>query len=145
MRAFEIPASQPALSQFFIQLSCMVIAWVSLWRYGVSGLALTGACFASFGLMALAHHRRFPKQACKLIVNKNGSMVASYQEQVYDVRLDFALCSTNQILLQARVVIDGHSTRQEWRLERTDNEAFWRSACQWVQWLSSQGETKKPQ
>jgi|GEM_PF-5595769 len=144
MRSFVLPAIQPCLAHLVVEIGCALIALVSLWRFEASVVVLLVASIAASALVLHSYRTHIRKPRCLLLINKDGSFIALHGGKEHEAQLVFALCSTNRLLLRARVTIDGCLHRQEWQLRRTDNEAFWRLSCRWVQWLSSQGETKKP-
>lgn len=121
----------------------MLVGIVSLWRYGASALLITSLVLVGLCVIGFEHRRRCRTRPLGLTLTESGGFIVTDREQSCDAQLIFALCTSNQLLIRARVQIQGRTTRQEWCLDRTDNEAFWRFSCQCVQWIDSLGEAKK--
>ena len=145
MRAFELSTAKPTTIRIVVEILCALVAMVSLWRYQFSVLTLLLVALAIVGVRGFLLVRDLKKSPVTLLVSKNGAFVVADNQKNYAATLVFALCSGNQMVIRARVMMNGRPVGQEWHLKRTSNEAQWRSSCQWVQWLGSQGETKKPQ
>ncbi len=141
--SFVLHADTPGVLSHCVQCLCVLVACGALWRFELATpvvllTALIGGVLIGYGYKMQQRGRML-----KLCVLESGAFTVFAAGEPCDARIVFALCTSHSLTLKAQVDVDGRKLRQEWSMNRTDNEVLWRSACRWVKWLNTQGETKK--